>query len=91
MPKDDRLVARINPEDKAVIERAAALEGLSVASFVVSHARSAAVRTVEEHERIRLNDRESRSFVEALLASPRKPPAAARKAFADYRDSVTEA
>lgn len=88
--KDERLVARIHPDDKAVIERAAALEGLSVTSFVVSHARSAAVRAVERHERIRLNDQQSRAFVEGLLASSAKPTVAARKAFRNYRKLVSE-
>ena len=37
--RSDRLVARITPEDKSLLMRAATLEGWTLASFVVSHIR----------------------------------------------------
>lgn len=88
--KSDRLVARLTPEDKALLERAAGLEGCSVAAFVVSHVRAAAEKVVEENEVIRLTARESRRFVEALLAPPRPPTKRMQKALALYRETVSE-
>lgn len=89
--KAERLVARLSPDDKRVIERAAALAGQSVAAFVVTHAREAARHELERHERISLDSQQSQQFVKALLAPPRKPTKAAERAYRNYRDSVKEA
>jgi len=86
--KGERLVARISPDDKAVITRAAALTGQSVASFVLTQARKAALDTLESRERIVLNAAQSRRFVEALLAPPRPPSPALRAAARAYRALV---
>lgn len=90
-PKAERLVARVSPDDKRTIERAAALSGQSVASFVIAHARDAAEKALERHDRIRLNADDSRRFVESLLAPARKVPKAVKDAFEDYRQTVREA
>jgi uncharacterized protein (DUF1778 family) len=89
-PKAERLVARVSLDDKRTIERAAVLSGQSVASLVIAHARDAAEKALERHERIRLNAEESKRFVGALLAPARKPPKAAKAAFENYRRTVTE-
>jgi uncharacterized protein (DUF1778 family) len=57
--RSDRLVARITPEDKSLLARAAALEGSSLASFVVSHIRDAAQEVIRRHDSIQLNEAES--------------------------------
>jgi uncharacterized protein (DUF1778 family) len=88
--RSDRLVARITPDDKAMLERAATLEGSSLASFVVSHVRQAAQKVIRQHATIRLNEIESKRFVRALLAPPGKAPARFVKALALYRQTVTE-
>jgi uncharacterized protein (DUF1778 family) len=89
--KVERLVARVNSDDKRTIEKAAALTGQSVASFVVSHARAAAEKAIERYERIKLNADESSRFLEALIGPARKAPKAVKDAFKDYRATVTEA
>ncbi len=88
--RTDRLVAWITPEDKALLARAAALEGSSVASFVVSHVRGAAQEIIRRHDFIQLNESESRRFVEALLAPPAEPAERVADALKLYRDTVTE-
>jgi uncharacterized protein (DUF1778 family) len=88
--KSGRLVARVTPEDKALLARAAVLEGCSVGRFVVSHSRTAAEKVVRERETIRLNAKESRRFVQALLAPPRPPTRRFKKALALYRETVIE-
>lgn len=70
--KTARLQARLRPEDKDLFERAAALNGMSVASFVIASAREAATRAIERETVITLSTADSRAFVEALL-SPREP------------------
>lgn len=88
--KSDRLVARVTPEDKVLLERAAVLKGCSVGTFVVLHVRAAAEKVVEEHETIRLNVKQSQHFVEALLAPPRRPTKRMREALALYHKTVSE-
>lgn len=87
-PKGERLVARISPDDKAIIARAAALTGQSVGSFVLAHSRKAALDVLEARERITLNAAQSRRFVEALLAPPRPPSPALLGAARAYRAAV---
>jgi uncharacterized protein (DUF1778 family) len=88
--KSGRLVARLTPEEKALLERAAGLEGCSVGRFVVSHSRAAAEKVIRERVTIRLNAEESRRFVQALLAPPRSPTRRFKSALALYRKSVIE-
>jgi len=88
--KSDRLVARLTPEDKALFERAAGLEGCSVGAFVVLKVRAAAEKVVRGHESVRLNQSESRRFVKALLAPPRPATKRFKDALKTYRKSVIE-
>ena len=74
-----RLETRLTPDQKALIERAAAYEGRSVTDFVVHTLQAEARKVVEGHETIKLNAAQSRKLVEALL-KPAKPTAALRRA-----------
>ena len=85
--KSSRLVARISRVDKDVITRAAALKGESVANFVLSRAREAAVRLLQEQNEIRLNQEETRRLLDALLAPP-EPTDALRQAMKRHRETV---
>jgi len=70
--KLERIEARIRPDQKRRIERAASIRGTSVSDFIVRHADEAARRTIEEHEVWTLNEAQSIAFVEACL-NPGKP------------------
>lgn len=86
--KEERLVARVHAADKTLIERGADLAGLSVGSFLVTHARKAAEELLREQEVIRLTSEESRRLVDALLALPKKPTKSQKEAVARYRKQV---
>jgi uncharacterized protein (DUF1778 family) len=88
--RSNRLVARITPDDKVLLERAATLEGSSLASFVVSHVRTAAAEVIRQHETIQLNQAESERFLKALVAPPAKATARMARALELYRETVTE-
>ncbi len=83
----ERLEARVTAEQKALIERAAALEGRTVTDFVLTSVQEAARRTIEDHEIIRLSVRDSQAFVDALL-NPREPSARMRERVARYRSVI---
>ncbi len=85
--KSSRLVARISRVDKDVITRAAALKGESVASFVLSQAREAATRLLQEQNEVRLNQEETRRLLDALLTPP-EPTEALRQAIKRHRETV---
>ena len=71
--KTDRLEARIPGDIKAVLVRAAALQGQSLTDFVVASATETARRVIREADVIELSERDQTSFAEALL-NPRKAP-----------------
>jgi uncharacterized protein (DUF1778 family) len=67
--EQERLVARVSREDKAVIAHAAAVMGQSVGSFIVAEVRTSALQAIESRERILLKAAESRRFVEAEFST----------------------
>lgn len=87
--KTTRLEARIAPDTLAMVRRAAEIEGRSVSDFVVSAARAAAERTIEETQIIRLSLEDQRALVEALLDPPEPTPTLRRAAKA-YRRLIAE-
>ncbi len=70
--KKERLEARLTPDQKKSIERAAQIRGTSVSDFVVMSAADAARRTIREQEVLTLNEKAREVFVQALLNPP--PP-----------------
>jgi uncharacterized protein (DUF1778 family) len=85
----ERLEARISPEQKALLERAAALEGRSLTDFVVASAQAAAQETIERHEIIGLTARDSLVFAAALMRPP-APNDRLREAARRHHDLIAE-
>ena len=65
------LDARVTREEKEMIETAASLRGTSASDFVRMATREAALKTIREHEVLRLEGEAKRVFVEALLNPPK--------------------
>jgi uncharacterized protein (DUF1778 family) len=82
--KEQRLEARLTPEQKRLIERAAALRGTTVTEFVVASAQDAAADTIKNFEVLHLRDEAREAFVNAVL-NPPAPNPAARAAAARYK------
>lgn len=85
--RTERLVARVTASDKQMIDHAAALAGSTTTHFLVSELRKAARRVIEEHETMRLSERDRRAFVAAVLEEDTEPNQALRKAARSYRES----
>lgn len=83
----ERLEARVTAEQKALIERAAALEGRTLTDFVLASLQDAALRTIEEHEQVRLSVRDSAAFVDALL-NPKPVNARLKETVRRYRKAT---
>ena len=76
-----RLEARLPAEVHALLKRAAELQGRTLTDFVVTAARDAACRAIEEAEVVRLSVEDQRLIANAIL-NPPKPSPALRRAFA---------
>src|SRR5664280_3439675 len=82
--KTYRFDARLNEEQKLLIQRAADLEGRTMTDFVLHSAEAAAERTIEKRAMLILTARETEIFANAVL-NPPDPGSALRKAAREYR------
>ena len=85
--KEGRLEAWLNPDQKKLIARAAAMRGTSITEFVVSSAQEAAKQAIMDHEFLSLQDKARNVFVNAVLSSP-EPNEAARRAAKLYKQPM---
>jgi uncharacterized protein (DUF1778 family) len=88
--RTQRFVARVTAADKELFQKAAAIEGRSMARFIITHVREVARQVINQSNQIRLDADESRRFVDALLTPPRAPGAALKKAMVRCRQQVKE-
>jgi uncharacterized protein (DUF1778 family) len=82
-----RLEARISPETKAILQKAADLEGRTLTDFAVASAQAEAYRVIERHQTLKLSAEDSEAFVEALL-NPPKPNDALKAAALRYKRAM---
>jgi len=82
--KQERLEARVTPEQKQLIARGAALRGFSVTDFVVASAQQAANDAIRDSQILTLHDDARDVFVKAIL-NPPSPNRAARAAAKRYK------
>ena len=88
--KLERFAARIQPEEKRMLERAAKLTGRKLTDFVMRSARDAALQAIERYEHLTLIDpRDREAFVDAML-NPPTPSARLRAAARRYREATEE-
>jgi len=85
-----RLSARLPADIHALIKHAAEIQGRGLADFVVTAAREAAERVIEETEIIRLSPEDQRRLAEAILNPPELSPAM-RRAFERHRKLLGDA
>jgi uncharacterized protein (DUF1778 family) len=85
--KEQRLEARVTPEQKRLIERAATLRGTTITEFVVRSAQEAATNTIKDFEVLLLRDEARDVFVNAVL-NPPAPNVAARAAAERYKKQM---
>lgn len=74
-----RLEARLPADIHALLKRAAEVQGRTLTDFVVTAAREAAIRAIEEVEIVRLSAADQRIIADAIL-NPPEPSAALRRA-----------
>lgn len=82
-----RLEARISPETKALIQKAADLEGRTLTDFVIASVQTAACKVIEQHQTLKLSMEDSTAFVDAVL-NPPPPNAALTSAAMRYHQEI---
>jgi uncharacterized protein (DUF1778 family) len=82
-----RTEARLLPDQKKRIERAASIKGVSLSDFMVQNADEAAIRTIQQHESWTLATKDRDVFLKVLLA-PAQPSARLKSAAKRYKESV---
>jgi len=68
--RSERIQARATKHAKDQLERAAAVQGVSLSDFIISTALEQANKTLRAHEQLELSARDSRAFAEALIDPP---------------------
>ena len=86
--RTERTEARLLPDQKKRIERAACIKGVSLSDFMVQNADEAAIRTIQQHESWTLEARDRDLFLEALL-HPAEPSARLKSAAKRYKTRVS--
>ncbi len=81
--KDTHLDLRLSPEEKRLLEEAAAFVGATPSAFVVQTVTERARAVVRRHRTLALSAVESQAFVERLL-EPEEPNEALRQASQRY-------
>ena len=66
--KDKRINLRLKRNTKQMLKRAASFEGQTISKFVLSNALARAEKTIQKHEIMSLNARDSAVFFHALAA-----------------------
>jgi uncharacterized protein (DUF1778 family) len=70
----ERIDIRLRPQQKASIEKAAYLKGLTITDFIIQHAVENAQRTIREHETWTLEQPDAELFAGALMNPPSLGP-----------------
>jgi uncharacterized protein (DUF1778 family) len=87
--RTERMEARLLPEQKIRIERAANLKGLSFSDFMVQHADEAAIRTIQQHASWTLENKDKdRVFIVQALIQPPEPSSRLKSAARRYKNRL---
>lgn len=78
--KSQRIEARLDPKQKALLTQAAALQGKSLSEFVIQSAYQTARQVVQEHEMLSLTARDRAAFVQSLMDEQEPHPRLVRAA-----------
>jgi uncharacterized protein (DUF1778 family) len=85
--RTQRTEARLLPDQKKRIERAARIKGVSISDFIVQTADEAATRTIQQHETWTLTDEDRDCFIDAIM-NPSEPGPGLKAAWKRYKENV---
>ena len=89
IPKDSRLDLRITKEQKELLERAAAIRGVSLSDYTLLHLLPIAREEVNHHERLVLSNRDRELFL-STMENPPKLKGKLKAVIQKYRDKYEQ-
>lgn len=87
--KDSRLDLRVTLEQKQLLERAAALAGVSVSAYTLFHVLPAAKQDIDSSERLVLSDRDRDLFM-SVMENPPELKGKLKSAIKQYREKYAK-
>ena len=87
--KDSRIDLRVTSEQKALLEQAAALKGVSLTAYTLVHLLPIAQQDIENQEKLTLSNRDRNLFL-AALENPPKLKGKLKSAIAAYQEKYGE-
>lgn len=87
--KDSRIDLRVTQEQKELLERAAALKGVSLSAYTLFYVLPAAKKEVDSHERLVLSNRDRDLFM-SVMENPPELKGKLRSAISQYREKYGE-
>jgi uncharacterized protein (DUF1778 family) len=87
--KDKRIDLRLTQEQKELLERAAALKGISVSAYTLFHVLPAAKQDLDSHERLVLSERDRDLFM-SVMENPPQLKGKLKSAIAQYKEKYGE-
>jgi uncharacterized protein (DUF1778 family) len=83
-----RLEARISSETKALLQKAADLEGHTLTGFVIASVQAEALRIIERNQNLKLSMGDAEAFVDAII-NPPQPNDALKAAARRYKQVIS--
>ena len=83
--KDSRIDLRVTAKQKALLEKAASMQGVSLSAYTLLHLLPQAQKDVEDREKLVLTDRDRDLFLSAMV-NPPKLQGKLKSAIAEYRN-----
>ena len=68
--KDSRIDLRVTAEQKALLEKAASMQGVSLSAYTLLHLLPQAQKDLEDREKLVLTDRDRDLFLSAIANPP---------------------
>jgi uncharacterized protein (DUF1778 family) len=87
--KDSRIDLRVTQEQKELLERAAALKGVSLSAYTLFYVLPAAKQEVDSHERLVLSNRDRDLFM-SVMENPPELKGKLKSAISKYREKYGE-
>jgi uncharacterized protein (DUF1778 family) len=83
--KNNRIDLRVTPEQKALLEQAASLKGISLSAYSIAHLLPLAQQDIADQEKLLLSDRD-RDLLMASIENPPELQGKLKSAIAKHRD-----
>ena len=87
--KNSRIDLRITKEQKAILEQAASIKGVSLSAYTLLHLLPLAQKEIEDREKLTLSNRDRDKFL-AAIENPPQLQGKLKSAIANYQEKYSQ-